>query len=179
MTGGDKPDKDADLWRQVAQSTTPLSGKAKTRLHANPPGGKPKPARPRATANAAAPKPAAKPNPPRPKPAPQTTLAPNETRKLQKGRQPIEGRLDLHGMTADRARVRLSAFVQEQQALGHRFVLVITGKGARGEGVLRREVPLWLTQPPLAPLVVAYQPAAPAHGGGGALYVRLRRRAKL
>jgi DNA-nicking Smr family endonuclease len=39
---------------------------------------------------------------------------------------------------------------------------------------LRREVPLWFGQPPLNRLVIAYEPAAAVHGGGGAVYVRLR-----
>ena len=53
-------------------------------------------------------------------------------------------------------------------------MLVITGKGRAGDGVLRREVPLWIGQPPLDRLVIAYEPAAAAHGGDGALYLRLR-----
>ena len=44
-------------------------------------------------------------------------------------------------------------------------MLVITGKGRAGDGVLRREVPLWFGQPPLDRLVIAYEPAAAAMVG--------------
>lgn len=59
-----------------------------------------------------------------------------------------------------------------------RLVLVITGKGARGEGergVLKRQVPHWLALPEFRTLVVGFENAHITHGGEGALYVRLRR----
>jgi DNA-nicking Smr family endonuclease len=106
-------------------------------------------------------------------------------RKLTRGRIEPEARLDLHGMTQAEAQAELSRFVVRSQAAGRRLVLVITGKGraatgadglSRPAGALRRAVPLWLTAPPLAPLVQETAPAHPRHGGGGALYVWLRRR---
>jgi len=63
-------------------------------------------------------------------------------------------------------------------------VLVITGKGgaedgdASARGVLRRQVPLWLSASGLREAVIAFAPAAAEHGGAGALYVRLRRSAR-
>jgi DNA-nicking Smr family endonuclease len=58
------------------------------------------------------------------------------------------------------------------------MVLIITGKGGRGgeAGVLRRQVPLWLALPEFRDLVIGFEDAHIAHGGEGALYVRLRRR---
>src|SRR5262249_26857630 len=55
--------------------------------------------------------------------------------------------------------------------------LVITGKGGRdeGRGVLRRQVPLWLALPELRRYVIGFEDAHVAHGGKGALYVRVRR----
>ena len=53
---------------------------------------------------------------------------------------------------------------------------MITGKGSEGKGVLRRLVPLWLKTPPLSGLVLALSQARQADGGGGALYVMLRRK---
>jgi DNA-nicking Smr family endonuclease len=60
------------------------------------------------------------------------------------------------------------------------FVLVITGKGRIGgdereTGVLRRQVPHWLELPEFRTIVVGYEQAHIAHGGAGALYVRVRR----
>ena len=42
-------------------------------------------------------------------------------------------------------------------------------------GVLRNEVPVWLEEAPLAGLILSVKKANPKHGGGGALYVYLRK----
>jgi DNA-nicking Smr family endonuclease len=97
--------------------------------------------------------------------------------KLSKGRLPIEGRVDLHGLTQDKAYTLLFSFLQRAHAGGIRYVLVITGKGSSsgGDGVLRRSVPAWLSTPAFRMLVSSHDHAARQHGGAGALYVRLRR----
>ena len=97
--------------------------------------------------------------------------------KLSSGRLPIEGRVDLHGMTQDQAYFLLLSFLRRAQANNVRYVLVITGKGSslKGDGVLRRSVPAWLDTPPFRALVASRDEAARQHGGGGALYLRLRR----
>lgn len=96
-------------------------------------------------------------------------------RRIARGRTAIEGRIDLHGMTREEAHVRLHDFLSISRAIGRRTVLVITGKGFSGEGVLRREVPQWLATPLFRDMIAGLEPAAPHHGGEGALYVRLRR----
>jgi DNA-nicking Smr family endonuclease len=56
------------------------------------------------------------------------------------------------------------------------LVLVITGKGRGGEvGVLRRQVPQWLSLPEFRSFVIGFEDAHIAHGGEGAIYVRVRR----
>ena len=97
-------------------------------------------------------------------------------RRLAQGQIPIEGRLDLHGLTAAQAERRLARFVDQAVRTGVRCVLVITGKGSEGKGVLRRLVPLWLKTQPLSSRVLAISQARQADGGGGALYVMLRRK---
>ncbi len=104
--------------------------------------------------------------------------------KLRKGRRKPDARLDLHGMSAARAHAALKIFIADSQAMGRRCVLVITGKGADVEpgfgeiapGVLRREAPRWLAAPPLSQMIVNVSQAHDRHGGGGALYVYLKRR---
>lgn len=105
--------------------------------------------------------------------------------KLKRGKLAPEGRIDLHGMTMDQAHPALTRFILQAQAEGKRLVLVITGKGkfrdAGGPiperpGVLRHNVPFWLSQPPLAQAVLQLSEAHLRHGGGGAYYVYLRRR---
>ncbi len=69
-------------------------------------------------------------------------------------------------------------FLGGAQASGAKLALVITGKGKNGDGdrgILRRLVPIWLASPELRPVVVGFDEAGRAHGGAGALLVRLRR----
>ena len=97
--------------------------------------------------------------------------------RLRKGRMPLEGRLDLHGMTQDEAFFALIRFLVAAQERGKRCVLVITGKGKPGEGgVLRRNLPIWLEDSRIANGVLKHVPARPHHGGEGAFYVYLRRK---
>jgi DNA-nicking Smr family endonuclease len=114
--------------------------------------------------------------PPRPAPPDPGPIEPNRRRRIARAREPIGGRLDLHGHDQDRARATLHAFVLAAQADGVRAVLVITGKGRTGAGVLRARVPEWLAEPPARAAVAGVSPAEARHGGEGALYVALKRR---
>jgi DNA-nicking Smr family endonuclease len=99
--------------------------------------------------------------------------------RVARGKEGIDGRLDLHGLTQVEAHATLLRFLRTASSRGARLVLVITGKGARaadGErGVLKRQVPQWLVLPEFRALVVGFEDAHAAHGGEGALYVRVRR----
>ncbi len=105
-------------------------------------------------------------------------------RRLVRGTMAIDERLDLHGLTQDAAHAALRRFLVSARDRGARVVLVITGKGRPGgsaveqheRGVLRRSVPHWLGDPSLRDVVVGFEEAHLAHGGAGAIYVRLRRR---
>jgi DNA-nicking Smr family endonuclease len=103
--------------------------------------------------------------------------------RVARGIDPIDARIDLHGHTQRQAHAALFRFLQGAQADGARTVLVVTGKGAaRGErepgserGVLKRQVPMWLSLPEFRSFVVGFEGAHVGHGGEGALYVRMRR----
>ncbi|MFN3512462.1 MAG: Smr/MutS family protein [Phenylobacterium sp.] len=103
-------------------------------------------------------------------------IEPGRKRRIVRERDPIGARIDLHGLDQDRAHAALVAFLLRAQAEGHRAVLVITGKGARGDGVLRRRAPEWLAEPMLREVVAGVGEAHRRHGGAGALYVALKRR---
>jgi DNA-nicking Smr family endonuclease len=114
-------------------------------------------------------------------------LAPLERRmrrRLARGTDTIDRRIDLHGFTQREAHDALVHFLHAAQASGAKIVLVVTGKGARTadpdpyaeRGVLRRLVPQWLHHPELRHVVLGVEPASIGHGGEGALYVRLRRK---
>lgn len=105
----------------------------------------------------------------------QPSIDPKTRKKIAKGRVPIEARIDLHGMTQNVAILALEDFLFQARSSGFRLVLVITGKGEAGTGILRRQVPYWLTGGELATMVAGFQEAHDNHGGSGALYVRLKR----
>jgi DNA-nicking Smr family endonuclease len=101
-------------------------------------------------------------------------------RRLARGTEEIDARIDLHGHTQMEAHAALLRFLQRAQAQGAKHVLVITGKGVGGKdltserGVLKRQVPLWLTLPEFRACVVGVEEAHLGHGAGGALYVKVR-----
>jgi DNA-nicking Smr family endonuclease len=110
-------------------------------------------------------------------PPPLAPLGRRMKQRVARGKDAIDGRLDLHGFTQAEAHGALLQFLQRSQAKGAKLVVVITGKGSRGggEGVLKRQVPLWLKLPEFRGLIVGFEDAHRTHGGEGALYVRLRR----
>ena len=95
--------------------------------------------------------------------------------RLKRGRLAIEARLDLHGMTQAEAHRAVHRFIPTARVAGQRCVLIITGSGVAGGGVLRAAVPRWLAEDGLRPHLLGITPAQPRDGGGGALYVLLRR----
>lgn len=113
----------------------------------------------------------------------------NWTKKLKQGKAPIEGKIDLHGMTCAEAYGKLLHFLEGAQKKSKRVVLIVTGKGRANFddpslsfsgykstiGVLRREVPMWLSGSAMRHMIVSFQDASISHGGSGALYVILKR----
>ncbi len=111
---------------------------------------------------------------PRSKPTPAPQHRGNE-RRVRRGKLEIGASLDLHGHTQDTGRSALARFLRAAQARGDRTVIVITGVGRAGEGVLKRRLPEWLSEPDIRPLVSGFAPAHRVHGGAGAFYVFIKR----
>jgi DNA-nicking Smr family endonuclease len=170
-------DEEIALWTEVARSVARRRGASL-----------PTPSNPARAARPPAP-PLTSPEPP---PIPVTKpaappLAPIERRlkrDLSRGRAAIDGALDLHGLTQAEAHQALRGFLRHSQARGARLVIIVTGKGApldevdhwpNERGVLKRVTPQWLREPDLRSVVLGFEEAGRAHGGSGALYVRLRR----
>lgn len=117
-------------------------------------------------------------------PAPQKIIHPESSfqidaglkKKFERGDLPLDGQIDLHGMTVEQAHKRFKAFVLRKAEQGARFLLVITGKGSRGEGRIRTGLPLWCEDADLHPFILQYKQARPQHGGDGAFYILLRRK---
>ena len=178
--------EDLALWRNVARGLTPLPGRQLPDKDAPDPepaqSGKSTSAKPDESRDCMKPfaVPAAL-------AVPQAAMMPIDRRTRQKivrGRLPIDDRIDLHGMTQAEAHAALRRFLRDAQRRGCRVVLIVTGKGKplghhhdlhHERGVLRRIVPKWLHLPELRDVVLSVDEAHLAHGGEGALYVRLRR----
>jgi DNA-nicking Smr family endonuclease len=172
-------DDERALWKTFARSITPLRSPVKS---AGSPIEPPVtiPAKPRAERSTVATR-----RIPSPKSPPLAPLERRLKRRVARGREPIEARLDLHGMTQVQAHGALLRFLRLAQSDGAKTVLVVTGKGSGGRsrngerdgerGVLRRQVPMWLALPEFRLFVVGFDDAHAGHGGEGALYVRLRR----
>lgn len=95
-------------------------------------------------------------------------------RRIRRGQNEIDARLDLHGHTQDTAHREVVDFILRQASLGARCVLIITGKGRLGTGVLRARLFDWIADPDLRPFIAGYATAHPRHGGSGAVYLFLR-----
>ena len=170
-------DEEIALWTEIARSVSRRRG-ASLPAQAKPLAPKPAPPPPGPKATPVNPQPA------KHAPAPLAPIERRLMRELRRGRASVDGALDLHGMTQAEAHHALRGFLRHSQARGARLVIVVTGKGARfdddsgfaGErGVLRRVTPLWLREPDMRSIVLGFEEAGRAHGGAGALYVRLRR----
>ena len=146
--------RDADDAEPASRRTPPRSKPAQTRLRLVP------------QRHAAA----------RVEPAP---LGRKARRRLARGADAIDGRLDLHGLTQAQAHDALLGYLRTARGRGAKVVLVITGKGGassyEGRGVLKRQVPMWLRLPEFREHVVGFESAGIGHGGEGAMYARLRR----
>ena len=163
--------EDITLWRQAVRDVVPLDPEN----HPSKPVGNDQPL-PSITVVAAARagQPVTKPQARLVHPQPVDRVA---LRRLARGSLPIDGRIDLHGCTQERAHAALNHLIFRARENGWRTLLIITGKGDNrgGVGILRQMVPIWLTTPPLAAQILALGAATPRHGGTGALYVQLRR----
>lgn len=135
--------EEVKVWAVVARTVRPAAGRTPPSLPEGP-----------AIASATPPRPVSTPLTTgarlvrKPPSAPPEAIEPGRKRRIVRARDPIEARLDLHGMDQDRARARLHGFLRQAHADGLRAVLVITGMSQ----------------------------AERAHGGEGALYVALKRR---
>jgi DNA-nicking Smr family endonuclease len=167
-------DEERALWSGIARSIKPLRpaksvkasklGEAGEKTAASPPAE----TRPQSSPPAKSP--------------PLAALDRRQKQRVARGRDAIDVRIDLHGMTQSEAHDALRHFLRQAQANGAKIALVVTGKGTRSardggseRGVLKRQVPLWLALPEFRPFIVGFDDAHVSHGGQGAIYVRVRR----
>ncbi len=105
-------------------------------------------------------------------------------KRLLKGAVSPDFTIDLHEETLASAHMKLNQSLHYAISIDARIILLITGRPARdnprlpptSRGVIRASIKDWLQASPHASAIAATRPAHPRHGGGGALYVILRRR---
>ena len=192
-----------DLWHRVTQDAAPLRksrpGVTQDTMATDMPSVDPRPeggAAPRALRAATRPKQMSSPQNQAPSAhtvPPLTGLDRRMTQRLGRGQLEVEATLDLHGHTQERAYTALASFLTRARGRGLRLVLIITGKGEspyarhtlhgndfynvpERPGILRAALPRWLEESRFRAIVAGFQPAHPRHGGGGAFYVRLRKK---
>jgi DNA-nicking Smr family endonuclease len=164
------------LWARVVATVRPLRGAVPP-----PAEGEAAPEPPPADLPQAQPKP---PPPPALAPhrkAPGTTLDGTWDRRLSRGMVAPDCVVDLHGHNLATAYALLDRRLDEAVRDGARLLLLVTGKPPGPErpvkrGAIRAAVGDWLAASRHAGDIAAVRNAHPRHGGGGALYIVLRRR---
>lgn len=175
------------LWKRVAATVAPLAKRPAPLEQKAPPTVKP----PKVTVRSAAPAAAAKapaPLPPLRRTWAGSTLDGHWDRRLRKGLVRPDMSIDLHGHSLASAQALLDEAIGRGLMRGARVLLVVAGRlrpGAdrlpmmhgdpRPRGAIRASLPEWLSVSPYADQIVALRPAHISHGGGGAVYVILRR----
>jgi DNA-nicking Smr family endonuclease len=97
---------------------------------------------------------------------------------LRSGRFSVQAHVDLHGLNLQEARFVLDEFLLEAVRAGFTCVRVIHGRGRHSHKhhpVLKENIQRWLCTRRLGRHVIAYTSARRCDGGGGAVYVLLRK----
>ena len=165
------PDE-AELWARVAATIRPLS-RAKAELQQADDQPKPVSRSPGRTPAVRGPVP--------PEPIAQRTLDGTWDKRLRGGSVNPDRVLDLHGMNLDSAWRAIDRALEQSIAAGDRLLLLVTGHHRPGDppverGRIRAAVHDWLAASRHAPRIAAVRGAHRRHGGGGSLYIVLRRR---
>ena len=104
-----------------------------------------------------------------------SVLSKKNIRDFNKGNVFIENKLDLHGFNQEDAKNLLEDFINQSIENGKRLILIITGKGKEGEGVIKNNIISWLNNKSLRNKILAVNHASKKHGGSGAIYILLRK----
>jgi DNA-nicking Smr family endonuclease len=168
--------EEAELWARVASTIRPLSREKadsppvqqSVELSRNVDPGPPK------TKRAPLPR-------QRPAPIGARTLDGSWDKRLRSGAVEPDRVLDLHGMNLDSAWSAIERGLEQAIGRGERVILLITGHHRPGDppvqrGRIRAAVHDWLAASCHADKIAAVRGAHRRHGGGGSLYLILRRK---
>ena len=169
--------EEAELWARVAATIRPLS-REKVTASAEQPKQVPAVAHPPKITPKGAPS-------DRPKriPMAEKTLDGSWDKTLRNGSVEPDRVLDLHGMNLETAWAAIDRSLDQAIARGDRVLLLITGHHRPGEppvqrGRIRAAVHDWLAASRHAGSIAAVRGAHRRHGGGGSLYLILKRKSR-
>ena len=174
--------EEAELWSRVAATIRPLSRSSSRSSSVSLPQDELKApvsligAKDRRSVTAAAPS-------PKQVPIGERTLDGTWDKRLRSGMVEPDSVLDLHGLNLDRAWTAIDRRLDEALARGERLILLITGHHRPGNppverGRIRAAVHDWLAASRHSADIAAVRGAHRRHGGGGSLYLILRRRTR-
>lgn len=97
---------------------------------------------------------------------------PKERLKIKpKAQREVSFCLDLHGLTLQEAHETVLKFLTLHFSLASKSVLIITGKGLKGEGKIKKEIEFWLETKEFKEKILKYQ----IENGGGAIRIYLKK----
>lgn len=171
--------EEAELWAKVASTIRPLSREPQQAAEVQPAPVAAEAARSsaRRPVQPAALEPAAQ---PASKPLARATLDGSWDKRLRSGSVEPDRVLDLHGMNLDSAWAAIDRALELAIGREERVLLLITGHHRPGDppvqrGRIRAAVHDWLAASRHAGQIAAVRGAHRRHGGGGSLYLILRR----
>ena len=164
--------EEAELWAKVAATIRPLS---RVKNDLQPANNQSKSVILRSAKPASSARPFAHSRPPS-----ERTLDGSWDKRLRGGSVEPDRILDLHGMSLDSAWRAIDRSLEQSIARGDRLLLLITGHHRPGDppverGRIRAAVHDWLAASRHSPNIAAVRDAHRRHGGGGSLYIVLRR----
>ena len=106
------------------------------------------------------------------------TLSQSHLKQIKQGKLQPDGFIDLHGYRLHDAKITLQKYILNAYEKNIRNILIITGKGHNNNGLLRKEVPLWLNEKTLIKFLVNFETATKRLGGEGAILVRIKNKHK-
>lgn len=178
------PDEE-ELWARVTASIRPLSREPLAAIAERPeprtaPAAPAAPVPPPIARKPKGPAPATAPPPVRSRPGIGDTLDGGWDRRLKAGSVEPDRVLDLHGHNLDQAWAAIDRALERAVGAGERVVLLVTGHARPGDppvqrGRIRAAVHDWLAASRHRAQIAAVRGAHRRHGGGGSLYIILRR----
>ena len=99
-------------------------------------------------------------------------------KQMKSNKLTFDAMVDLHGKTEIQAYEIIKDFIKDSYLNNLKNIIIITGKGSNGKGILKLKTPLWLKSEGLSEYVVGFETMPHSKGGEGALFVKLKNKNK-